>query len=65
MSITSKDNKDFPKNLKKAEELYQQAYDLGHPSAAHNLYDVLDEDRMMKCLEDGRYNISCDALDLF
>lgn len=49
------------------EELYQQAYDLGHPSAAHNLYElyrskhVLDEDHMMKCLEEGvkRGNASC------
>ena len=46
------------KNRKKAEELYQQAYDLGHPSAAHNLPD---EDRMMKCLKEGvtRGNASC------
>ena len=55
------------KNLKKAEELYQQAYDLAHPSAAHNLYELYrskhipDEDRMMKCLEEGvkRGNASC------
>ena len=55
------------KNLKKAEELYQQAYDLAHPSAAHNLYELYrskhipDEDRMMKCLEEGvkRGNADC------
>ena len=53
--------------LKKAEELYQQAHDLGHPPAAHYLYElyrskhVPDEARMMKCLEEGvkRGNADC------
>ena len=45
-------------NLKKAEELYQRAYDLGHSFAAYNLahlYDkhIRDPARMMKYLKEG------------
>ena len=46
-------------NLKKAEELYQRAYDLGHPFAAVNLYNLFlekhvpDQARAMKCLKEG------------
>ena len=54
------------KNLKKAEELYQQAYDLGARFAAYNLAklyteEIPDEARMMKYLEEGvkRGNTHC------
>ena len=54
------------KNLKKAEELYQQAYDLGDPSAAFNLSlfyrdHVPDEARMIQYAEEGarRGNLHC------
>ena len=57
----------LPKNLIKAEELYKRAYDLGHPIAAHNLYqlqrikNVPDEVLMRKYSEEGarRGNIDC------
>ena len=47
-----------PKNLKKAEELFQQAYDLGNPYAAFNLArlyheHIPDEARMKQYAEEG------------
>ena len=50
--------KGLSKNLKKAEELYQQAYDLGDPTAVYNLtlqHDghIHDEALMMECLREG------------
>ena len=54
------------KNLKKAEELYQQAYDLGDALAANFLADLYTEEipdqaRIMKYLEEGvkRGNTHC------
>ena len=54
-------------NLKKAEELYQRSYDLGHPSAAYNLANLClekiipDQARTMKYLKEGvkRGNTHC------
>ena len=66
-SLYFEGKKGLSKNLKKAEDLYQQAYDLGYPPAAFNLHElcrskhVPDEDRMMKYLEEGvkRRNTQC------
>ena len=59
-------NKGLSKNLKKAEELYQQAYDLGDRTAVYNLtlqHDghIHDEALMMECLREGakREDASC------
>ena len=54
------------KNLKKAEELHQRAYDLGDPDAAFHLAEMYtkhipDQARLMKYLEEGarRGSTSC------
>jgi TPR repeat protein len=54
----SEGEKGLSKNLKKAKELYQQAYDFGDPNAAYHLAEMYtkhipDPARMMKYLEGG------------
>jgi len=48
----------LPKDLKKAEEVFKQAYDLGDPTAAHNLSflyskHIPDEARMIQYAKEG------------
>ena len=53
----------LPQNLKKAEELFKEAYDLDDPVAAWNLYCIYDnEEKEVECLQRGEMLGSVDCI---